>query len=124
MLRTLRSFNGHFRNRRTKRKKSYVVRKPRPSSSLLNIVTEGDGSERPARPGKYKIIPIVRHVAEISQERDRKYAYEYITGNGMTRREEGYLRDPDGEAPVQVQKGSYSYTGTDGKASRTCRNCP
>ncbi len=86
-------------------------------------MTEGD-SKKPAKPGKYKIIPIVRHVAEISQERDRKYAYEYITGNGMTRREEGYLRDPDSEAPVQVQKGSYSYTDTDGQASPTYRNCP
>ncbi len=41
--------------------------------------------------------------------------YRYVTGNGMTRVEEGFLRDPDGEKPVQVQRGAYSYTGTDGQ---------
>lgn len=42
-----------------------------------------------------------------------------MTGNGMTRRERGYLKYADGPKPVQVVEGSYSYTGVDGKVRLT-----
>ncbi len=62
-----------------------------------------------------KLVPIVKHVAEVSQDLDRKYDFEYVTGDGMTRKETGYLKNPESENPIQVVRGSYSYTGRDGK---------
>ena len=46
------------------------------------------------------------------------YIYEYFryTGeNGVSRIEDGYLKNTDSEKPIQVVKGSYSYIGPDEK---------
>lgn len=39
----------------------------------------------------------------------------FETGDGVSRREEGFLKNVEGKKPIQVQQGTYSYTGTDGK---------
>ena len=49
------------------------------------------------------------------------YTYEHFryTGeNGVSRIEDGYLKNPDSEKPIQVVKGSYSYIGPDDKVSK------
>jgi hypothetical protein len=42
--------------------------------------------------------------------------------NGISRTEDGFLKNPESERPVQVMTGSYSYTGPDGRVSRKIAN--
>ncbi|XP_055908373.1 pupal cuticle protein 20-like [Eupeodes corollae] len=46
---------------------------------------------------------------------DGSYNFAFETANGIRRQEEGHLRNPNSANPEQVVKGSYSYTGDDGK---------
>ena len=41
----------------------------------------------------------------------------YVTGTGDQRIEQGYLKNPESEHPIQVMEGAYSYTGSDGVVS-------
>ena len=41
--------------------------------------------------------------------------FRYTGESGVSRIEDGYLKNPEGEKPVQVMKGSYSYIGPDDK---------
>lgn len=54
---------------------------------------------------------------------DGRYKFRYVTGNGITAQEEGYLNNPQAQwpdcqspnCPEQVAIGSYSYTAPDGQ---------
>ena len=49
------------------------------------------------------------------------YTYQYFryTGeNGVSRIEDGYLKNADSDKPIQVVKGSYSYIGPDDVVSK------
>ncbi|XP_055856256.1 pupal cuticle protein 20-like [Episyrphus balteatus] len=46
---------------------------------------------------------------------DGSYNFAFETANGIRRQEDGHLRNPNSAHPEQVVKGSYSYTGDDGK---------
>ena len=41
--------------------------------------------------------------------------FRYTGESGVSRIEDGYLKNPDSEKPIQVVKGSYSYIGPDEK---------
>ena len=43
------------------------------------------------------------------------YKFRYTGESGVSRIEDGYLKNPDSEKPIQVVKGSYSYIGPDEK---------
>ena len=46
------------------------------------------------------------------------YVYSRYTGeSGVSRTEDGYIKNPDSEKPIQVVKGSYSYIGPDEKVN-------
>jgi hypothetical protein len=62
-------------------------------------------------------IPILEYENEPHQG-DGKYRFRYVTGNGITAQEEGYLNNPNAQypdMPEQVAIGSYSYTAPDGQ---------
>ncbi|PSN37144.1 Endocuticle structural glycoprotein SgAbd-2 [Blattella germanica] len=58
-------------------------------------------------------IPIVAYNNEVNY--DGTYRYNYETGNGISAREEGFLKNPgQKDLEAQVATGTYSYTGPDG----------
>ncbi|KAE8574032.1 endocuticle structural glycoprotein ABD-5-like [Halyomorpha halys] len=53
--------------------------------------------------------------SESENNYDGTYKYSYQTSNGISVKEEGFLKNPGTEGEAQTARGSYSYTAPDGQ---------
>ncbi|XP_014247087.1 endocuticle structural glycoprotein SgAbd-2-like [Cimex lectularius] len=74
-------------------------------------------AQRRAPPQQYSNlnqVPIVSYTNE--HNFDGSYSYSYETGNGISAKEQGYLKNPgQKDLEAQTAQGSYTYTAPDGQ---------
>jgi len=99
------------------KKQSYspkpIIKAPNVQSRIVNSPPAKDVAEDRQGSGGPQ-IPIISQTQEMNQDSSQSFAFDFVTGNGITRSETGSLQ-PSG----QQQRGQWEYTAPNGEIIKT-----